>query len=475
MGFDKLNKGLDIDPRQSFNERTGYIGLLALFLAAVAMVRRRCTFTIFFGALGIGALTIVYGIPPWPTIMRNLPVLQSINQERMLMAVDWSAAVLAALGAETLLRSKANLRPRVLSIAFVFGIACVIGVWWNITGGLGSVDDSTRAFLLSQVWVLAGGLLAVFAVTLRRLELKWVSAICVGWTAIDLLWFASGYNPAIARELYKPTTGAIRFLQDDRSIFRVFGLGLVLPPNTPGMYGLDDVRGQDFMTVSRYEELITGRAGNFFFYMSADRLPPPLAMWNVKYILVPRRAEPDPPDYELVYDAELTIYKNTRYRERALAVFEHRIEPNPAVVLSAVRDAEFDPEKMLWLESEDVRIPGVSNPGQIPGSKDPGLQTDVRITRYEPDDVTIEARMPKPGFVLLLDTYFPGWVATVDGQTTPIYRADYAYRAVSVPAGTHTITFAYRPSSFRWGVGASFLAIGLLAVLWWRGRPRSST
>jgi hypothetical protein len=44
----------------------------------------------------------------------------------------------------------------------------------------------------------------------------------------------------------------------------VLGLSSVLPPNTAAVYGLDDVRGKDFTTLKRYEELITGHAGDFF-------------------------------------------------------------------------------------------------------------------------------------------------------------------------------------------------------------------
>jgi uncharacterized membrane protein YfhO len=72
---------------------------------------------------------------------------------------------------------------------------------------------------------------------------------------------------------------------------------------------------------------------------------------------------------------------------------------------------------------------------------------------------------------LLLDTYFPGWKATVDGRTTPIYRADYNFRAVSLPEGAHTVTFTYRPLSFRLGLGTSGVMLGLLALLMFRKPP----
>jgi uncharacterized membrane protein YfhO len=61
---------------------------------------------------------------------------------------------------------------------------------------------------------------------------------------------------------------------------------------------------------------------------------------------------------------------------------------------------------------------------------------------------------------VLADTHYPGWFATVDGQSEPLLRANYAFRAVRVPAGPHTIVFDYRPRSLA--VGARLTGLGLL-------------
>ena len=59
-----------------------------------------------------------------------------------------------------------------------------------------------------------------------------------------------------------------------------------------------------------------------------------------------------------------------------------------------------------------------------------------------------------------------GWQALVDGRPVPMLRADYLFRAVTVPAGVHTVRFEYRPSTFVWGWWVS-LAAGtvLLAIV----------
>ena len=64
--------------------------------------------------------------------------------------------------------------------------------------------------------------------------------------------------------------------------------------------------------------------------------------------------------------------------------------------------------------------------------------------------------------LFLADLAYPGWKAYVDGQETPIYRANYLFRSVFVPAGRHTVEFAYRPRSSR--LGLLLTLVGTVAV-----------
>ena len=51
------------------------------------------------------------------------------------------------------------------------------------------------------------------------------------------------------------------------------------------------------------------------------------------------------------------------------------------------------------------------------------------------------------GLLVLHDTYYPGWIAEVDGKSAPILRADILFRAVELPPGTHRVTFRFAPFS----------------------------
>jgi uncharacterized membrane protein YfhO len=88
----------------------------------------------------------------------------------------------------------------------------------------------------------------------------------------------------------------------------------------------------------------------------------------------------------------------------------------------------------------------------------------VRIGRYLPQQVELTATMQTPGLVVLSDTFYPGWDATVDDRPVPIVRANYFCRGVFVPAGEHRVVFRYRPMSYRVGARISFITCGLILI-----------
>jgi hypothetical protein len=80
----------------------------------------------------------------------------------------------------------------------------------------------------------------------------------------------------------------------------------------------------------------------------------------------------------------------------------------------------------------------------LPSSESPAV---VKIESSEPGRVEAVATSTTDGLLVLHDTFYPGWIAEVDGKSAPILRADILFRAVEVPAGTHRVTFRFAPFS----------------------------
>ena len=126
------------------------------------------------------------------------------------------------------------------------------------------------------------------------------------------------------------------------------------------------------------------------------------------------------------------------------------------------------PNPLLGKEGGPIRSPSLARRGSGGGS-------DVHITdASDPDRLVLEADLAADGVVVVADTYYPGWKAYVDGAPVEISPADVLFRAVSVPAGKHTIEFRYQPASFRIGV-VLFVLGALTASVSWIYRRRSPT
>jgi len=93
-----------------------------------------------------------------------------------------------------------------------------------------------------------------------------------------------------------------------------------------------------------------------------------------------------------------------------------------------------------------------------------------RLAEPDPQTIVLEAKLDRPGLVLVADTFYPGWAATVDDVPTAIHPANLLFRAVAVPAGKHTIVMKYRSSWLPIGGGLTLIGLVFATALLVRDR-----
>ncbi|MDQ7825288.1 MAG: YfhO family protein [Candidatus Eremiobacteraeota bacterium] len=155
---------------------------------------------------------------------------------------------------------------------------------------------------------------------------------------------------------------------------------------------------------------------------------------------------------------EVNVYRIKGSLPRASMVYRHRVFYDSDELRGALLDPSFAPEQEVLLEEEPAIVPRGTGVGK------------VELLRESLNGLEYSVSTDHDGFLFLADTWFPGWKASVDGVPAKIFRADYAFRAVAVRAGTHRVAFSYRPASLEQGALLSLAGLLLLSILGWKTR-----
>jgi hypothetical protein len=163
-------------------------------------------------------------------------------------------------------------------------------------------------------------------------------------------------------------------------------------------------------------------------------------------------------DYHLVHSGDVKIYENRAVLPRAFIIHQAQLVPDDLAAINLMQSRQFDP-RQTW-----VRVVEGNDPASIVTKGEPSTQDSAVIVSYAPERVEILVSLKTPGWLVLTDTYYPGWQATLDGQPTDIFQANILFRAVELPAGPHRVVFQFKPSSFQKGLVISALTLITVAI-----------
>jgi hypothetical protein len=468
----------------NFTERTLYVGVLPTLLAAAGLVARRPRGPqVFFAGLAVVALAVALDTGPVARVAADLPVIDRINITRSLLLASFAIAMLAALGFERLINGTAAERRRMLIVAVIAAVVPALGAFGANPSWVRDLPDGLRRLLggdapptqdvlaLASVlrWVLfaAAGVALLAALTFSRWRRAVVAGAAAALVAGDLLVMGWGYNPAITKEeASPPTPPAVQVMRRlTAGGGRVVGIG-GLEPNTASRWGLADARGHEQPAVERTGLLWYALGGGASASTEAvspqnPRTPELLDVFGVRAVLLPRTALRGS---ELVGAPPLRN-NPVAYSRRDGIVLEHPSALPPAFVAYRWRPSSGQDESLAMMafgSSRQARDEPVIETSEAAPRAAPRLATPARVVSRSDTEVTIDVRARAPGRLILLDAFYPGWRAEVDGRSVPIRRANGAFRSVAVAPGRHEVRFSYRPASVVVGGAISIAALVIL-------------
>ncbi len=166
-------------------------------------------------------------------------------------------------------------------------------------------------------------------------------------------------------------------------------------------------------------------------------------------------------NFRRIHSGDVKVYERTDAPGRAWLVHAATLTPDDAAALAVLADTAFDPRVRAILSNVATlpELPADPSAATLPGES-------VTVVSYTAEQVALRADVAAPALLVLADTFYPGWQATVDGVPAPVLRANLMFRAVSLSAGQHDVVLTYRPASWQQGSLISLLTLsGLLVVL----------
>jgi len=462
-----------------------YLGLVPLFFSFFALVRfGKSAIIRFFSLMTIIIFSLLVSWPLARLVYRfSLPLLSTSSPTNAIFLTSFCLAILAGFGIDQWFGEK---RPSqgwpLVMMAFIFGLLWLFSGMGLLQANYRSLGYSSLIFL---VLAAAIGLLPKIFKKTKFLIL--LGIFCL--TILDLFYFFHKFNPFVPSALVYPPAQVLSWLQQASGFDRFWGYGMAaVQANFASQYQLFSPDGYDPLYPKRYGELIVasseGKMAASFDettrsdaclaagFGETDLATNPsrkrlLDLLGVKFILdrlenaSTQNTFPQA-SYRLVWQGQnWRVFENLAAAPRAFLTDEYRLFETQREFEEIFFAPDFQVAKTILLEREPAR------PLQ------PATKSQAKIVDYTTNKVVLSTESDADQLLFLSDSDYPGWQAFVDGQKTIIYRADYAFRAVFVPAGQHQVLFRYRPQSFVWGARISLasLILGLVLISCLKRRP----
>jgi len=441
------------------NYYLGFFSMMILFAGVLGILRNRAIqFWISVFLVGLFFALGKYN-PAYEWFYKWVPLVSKFRYpEKFLFITSFAGVFLAGYGFDALLKVSKNSK-RWLAVLAIVVLLCTLIM------GVYSWKPERHAF--ETLMILAGLVFICFAWIKGSLSATVFKALVLSLICLDLLLKNVSTIPLIDREYITELPEVIAKGNMSNSLYRVYSGGWStervmegeayyagsnfvmthlalkerLLANLGTLYGINYFGG--FTGVELYDAYLKSTYLNEF---DDDQKRSILAKNNVKYLVSLVDEVKSTEENPL---GEMEVEELADAMPRAYLVGNAAFAPFPRVV-KKFYDPSFDARKEVLL----------TEPVQWNRTED--FEGRVLSLDHTPNRVRLKTRQNGDGFLVLLDSYFPGWTVRVDGEEGQIYRGNYFYRAVKLGSGEHTVEFTYLPVGFKLGWAVS---LGTLIVL----------
>ncbi len=355
--------------------------------------------------------------------------------------------------------------------------------------------------LLRSGWALVGAAAFLFALSWRRRGAAltgWPAGLALAVTAVELFSFGHALNRGQPLP-HAHDSDVHRFLRERREAARDTG-GFVIGRgagaqgawNLPGgTLAAERIRDLNFYTfVDRWSDLPIRRLygdSQILRGFVCDALPdderlelPWWDLFGLRYVLATApmlHAGRAVLDYERRHGDEPTrryyVYERPNALPRAWVVPEVRQVDGEAELVQRLVQPDLAPRDYALV----LRGDGVEELLRLPSTPSP-VAPNARAVTFRHEDakrLVLEVAPGRPGYLVVADTFFPGWQVTVNDHPAPLLRGNLCQRVVPIGADACIVHFRFHARGFATGLGIGLVAaVGWIALLVF-GRRRAPT
>lgn len=319
--------------------------------------------------------------------------------------------------------------------------------------------DCWRSF-----WIIVIGTLLLFLYKFKKLKAEYMVGAIAILCLIDMWQVNKRYlNDEMfveksVREQAQPMTQTDRQILQDKSLdYRVLNLASNTFNENETSYYHKSIGGYHAAKLRRYQELIDAyispemqkmmpaiaKAGGDMTKVNGDSLFPVLNMLNAKYFIVPLQAN------QTVAIENPYVYGNAWFVDK----------------VTYVKNANEELDMLGKLNLRHEAVADACFQSQLGESKNQDSTSIVKLTAYEPNQLTYDVRSATGGIVVFSEIFYPEWTATVDGKAVEIGRVDYVLRALNVDKGHHKVVLTFDPKSVKQTEIVAYLSYGVLLLV----------